>query len=48
MIDGQLNLRDAVRRTITFEQGDKRYALNEKTAVLIPRRAGGTWTRSMS
>ncbi|MDH4326609.1 MAG: malate synthase A, partial [Betaproteobacteria bacterium] len=40
MIDGQVNLRDAVRRTITFEQGDKRYALNEKTAVIIPRPRG--------
>src|SRR6266481_3327626 len=30
MIDGQLNLRDAVRRTIGFEQGGKRYQLNEK------------------
>jgi malate synthase len=40
MIDGQLNLRDAVRRTITFEQGDKQYQLNEKTAVLIPRPRG--------
>ncbi|MDH4172571.1 MAG: malate synthase A [Betaproteobacteria bacterium] len=40
MIDGQVNLRDAVRRTITFEQGDKRYALNEQTAVIIPRPRG--------
>jgi malate synthase len=40
MIDGQVNLRDAVRRTITFEQGGKRYALNDKTAVLIPRPRG--------
>jgi malate synthase len=40
MIDGQINLRDAVRRTITFEQGDKSYALNEQTAVLIPRPRG--------
>jgi malate synthase len=40
MIDGQINLRDAVRRTITFEQGDKSYALNEPTAVLIPRPRG--------
>ncbi len=40
MIDGQINLRDAVRRTITFEQGDKSYALNDKTAVLIPRPRG--------
>jgi malate synthase len=40
MIEGQINLRDAVRRTITFEQGGKRYALNDKTAVLIPRPRG--------
>jgi malate synthase len=40
MIDGQINLRDAVRRTITFTQGEKQYALNEKTAVLLPRPRG--------
>ena len=40
MIDGQLNLRDAARRTITLEQGGKRYRLNEKTAVVIPRPRG--------
>ncbi len=40
MIDGQVNLRDAVRRTISFEQGGKQYELNEKTAVLIPRPRG--------
>ncbi len=40
MIDGQLNLRDAVRRTIAFEQGGKRYQLNQRTAVLIPRPRG--------
>ncbi|MBI3370360.1 MAG: malate synthase A [Betaproteobacteria bacterium] len=40
MIDGQLNLRDAVRRTIAFQQGDKSYALNDKVAVLIPRPRG--------
>jgi len=40
MIDGQLNLRDAVRRTISFQQGDKQYRLNDKTAVLIPRPRG--------
>src|SRR5688572_24075640 len=40
MIDGQINLRDAVRRTITFEQSGKRYKLNDKTAVLIPRPRG--------
>ena len=40
MLDGQVNLRDAVRRTITFEQNGKRYQLNERTAVLIPRPRG--------
>src|SRR3954469_22752430 len=40
MIDGQLNLRDAVRRTITFQSGGKQYQLKDKTAVLIPRPRG--------
>src|SRR5574341_153518 len=40
MVDGQINLRDAVRRTISFEQNGKQYRLNEKTAVLIPRPRG--------
>ncbi|MGH8764468.1 MAG: malate synthase, partial [Burkholderiales bacterium] len=40
MIDGQINLRDAVRRTITLEQGGKSYKLNEKTAVVLPRPRG--------
>src|SRR3954468_1699340 len=40
MVDGQINLRDAVRRTITLEQGAKRYELKDKTAVLIPRPRG--------
>ncbi len=40
MMDGQINLRDAVRKTITYEQGGKRYSLNEKTAVLIVRPRG--------
>ena len=40
MIDGQINIRDAVRRTIGFEQNGKQYSLNEKTAVLIPRPRG--------
>jgi len=40
MIDGQINLRDAVRRTISFQQGDKGYRLNEKVAVIIPRPRG--------
>jgi malate synthase len=40
MLDGQVNLRDAVRRTISLEQNGKRYQLNEQTAVLIPRPRG--------
>src|SRR3954471_15275959 len=40
MVDGQLNLRDAVRRTISFEQSGKQYQLKDKTAVLIPRPRG--------
>ena len=40
MIEGQINLRDAVRRTIGFEQGGKQYRLNERTAVLLPRPRG--------
>ena len=44
MIDGQINLRDAVRRTISFEGGpdttQKFYRLKDKTAVLIPRPRG--------
>ncbi len=40
MVEGQANLRDAVRRTIGLEQGGKVYRLNDKTAVLIPRPRG--------
>jgi malate synthase len=40
MIDGQINLRDAVRRNVTLEQGGKQYRLNDSTAVLIPRPRG--------
>jgi malate synthase len=41
MIDGQINLRDAVRRTITFtNEAGKRYALNDDTAVLMVRPRG--------
>ena len=52
MLEGQVNLRDAVRRTITFQQNGtagegkgspastKIYRLNERTAVLIPRPRG--------
>ena len=40
MIDGQVNLRDANRRTISLEQNGKLYRLNDKVAVLIPRPRG--------
>src|SRR6476619_4144129 len=39
-IEGQLNLRDAVRRTISFSAGNKQYALHEKTATLVVRPRG--------
>jgi malate synthase len=40
LIEGQQNLFDAVRRTITFESGEKQYKLNDKTAVLFVRPRG--------
>ena len=42
VMEGQLNLRDAVRRTITFEdeKSGKSYKLNEKPAVLFVRARG--------
>jgi malate synthase len=40
VLDGQINLRDAVRRSISFEQGGKHYQLKDKTAVIIPRPRG--------
>jgi len=41
MIEGQVNLRDAVRRTIDFVSPEgKRYALNENTATLMVRPRG--------
>ena len=39
-IDGQYNLRDAVRRTISFSSGAKEYRLNDKTATLLVRPRG--------
>jgi malate synthase len=39
-ISGQINVRDAVRRTISLEQGGKRYRLAEKTATLVVRPRG--------
>ncbi len=42
VMDGQVNLRDAVRRTITFsdEKTGKQYAIKEQTAVLFVRARG--------
>jgi malate synthase len=40
MVSGQANLLDAVVGTISFEQSGKRYRLDEKHAVLIPRPRG--------
>lgn len=41
IVEGQINLRDAVKRTISFENPDgKKYQLNEKTAVLFVRPRG--------
>lgn len=41
IVEGQLNLRDAVNRTISFENANgKKYQLNEKTAVLMVRPRG--------
>jgi len=41
MVEGQINLRDAIRRTITFTNPEgKEYRLNERTAVLFVRSRG--------
>jgi malate synthase len=40
VVEGQVNLVDAVARTISLEQGQKRYALNEKTSTLVVRPRG--------
>jgi malate synthase len=39
-VEGQLNLRDAVRRTITFDSGAKQYRLNDTIATLLVRPRG--------
>ncbi|WP_291424135.1 malate synthase A, partial [Deinococcus sp.] len=39
-VEGQINLRDAIRRTISLEQNGKSYKLNDKTAVLLCRPRG--------
>jgi malate synthase len=40
VVQGMINLRDAVKRTIEHEAGGKHYSLNEKTATLIVRPRG--------
>jgi malate synthase len=40
LLQGQINLRDAVRKSITFEQNGKQYRLKDKVAVLMPRPRG--------
>ena len=40
MMEGQINLRDAVAGTISLEEKGKTYKLNDKTAVLIARPRG--------
>jgi len=37
LLNGQINLRDAIRRQIDFETGGKKYKLVENPAVLIVR-----------
>ncbi|HEX6828132.1 MAG TPA: malate synthase A [Burkholderiales bacterium] len=39
-IQGQINVRDAIRRTISLEQGGKQYRLNDKVATLLVRPRG--------
>ena len=39
-INGQINLKDAIRRSITLEQNGKTYRLNDKTATLVVRPRG--------
>ncbi|MFA7391007.1 MAG: malate synthase A [Pigmentiphaga sp.] len=39
-IQGQINLRDAIRRTIRLEQNGKVYELNDKVATLVVRPRG--------
>ncbi len=39
-IQGQINMKDAIRRTISLEQNGKHYKLNDKVAVLLIRPRG--------
>jgi malate synthase len=40
MVGGQLNLTDAIERTISLEEGDKSYSLNDEVATLLVRPRG--------
>jgi malate synthase len=40
MVQGQINLRDAIERTLSFSTPEKDYRLNEKIAVLMVRPRG--------
>ena len=41
MIEGQINLRDAIRRSITFTNPEgKEYKLKDQVAVIMPRPRG--------
>ena len=40
VIEGQQNCHDAIRRTISLDQGEKSYRLNEQTAELVVRPRG--------
>src|SRR5262245_47586605 len=40
VVGGQQNLTDAIDRTISLEQGEKRYELNDEVAVLLVRPRG--------
>jgi malate synthase len=40
VVEGQRNVRDAVRRTISLDAGGKPYRLNEETATLVVRPRG--------
>jgi malate synthase len=40
VIDGQINLKDAVDRSIRFEAGDRVYELNDEVATLVVRPRG--------
>jgi malate synthase len=39
-VEGQVNLRDAVARTISLDQGEKRYELKDEIATLVVRPRG--------